>query len=110
MPKPQVEQSVMGEFDIKDRGRGNSCLLCASCQRRKHPTLTSLFLSRRAWGGAEVEWSDTSTCEACGFAFHGRGLSESEVEAYYKDYRDENVLSASETFASRFTRAPSTTT
>jgi SAM-dependent methyltransferase len=39
-----------------------------------------------------VEWSRTNKCQACGFAFHARGLSEIEITNYYSGYRDENYF------------------
>jgi SAM-dependent methyltransferase len=77
-------------MNIKNRGEANKCLVCGG-STRKQTTLTSKFLSTRAWGG-DVEWSDTSKCLECGFTFHGRGLSTEEVESYYKSYRDEKYF------------------
>jgi SAM-dependent methyltransferase len=54
-------------------------------------TLTSKFLSKRAWDGP-IELSRTNKCSYCGFAFHARGLSESEVSNYYSNYRDEKYF------------------
>jgi SAM-dependent methyltransferase len=89
-------------MNIKDRGDDLKCLCCDGKIDRK-PTLTSFFLSKRAWGG-EAEWSTTSKCRFCGFAFHGRGLSENEVAKYYLNYRDDTYFTdrnASEPFYTR---------
>ena len=77
-------------MNIKNRGEANKCLLCGG-PTREQTTLTSKFLSTRAWGGV-IEWSDTNYCLECGFTFHGRGLSTEEVKSYYKSYRDEKYF------------------
>ena len=89
-------------MDYKDRGRDGLCLCCGGITA-KQTTLTSKFFSMRAWGGG-IEWSNTSQCPRCGFAFHGRGLSQEEIQSYYKSYRDENYFlgrNASEPFYTR---------
>ena len=74
------------ELNVVKRESSGSCLCCES-SIVSQLTLTSEFLSRRAWGGAP-EWSTTSNCVKCGFSFHGRGLTEIEVNNYYLNYRD----------------------
>lgn len=69
----------------------NGQCLCCGLEIGSQNSLTSLFLSRRAWGG-DVEPSMTHRCKSCDFAFHGRGLTEEEVGHYYKNYRDENYF------------------
>ena len=78
-------------MDEKNRGSSNKCLLCSSDKLTKQTTLTSLFLSKRAWGGS-IEWSDTNRCLKCGFIFHGRGLTSQEIENYYTNYRDQKYF------------------
>lgn len=73
-------------LNILNRAERGRCLCCEG-EIETQPTLTSAFLSERAWGGS-VELSTTSRCSSCGFAFHGRGLSPQEVSNYYSGYRD----------------------
>jgi SAM-dependent methyltransferase len=77
-------------MNYKDRGSQGVCLCCGGVIK-SWSTLTSAFLSMRSWGGA-VERSHTYRCSTCGFAFHGRGLSDAEVSTYYQSYRDEQYF------------------
>jgi len=60
--------------------------------------------SKRAWGG-DVEYTSTYMCGSCGFAFHGRGLSELEVRNYYSGYRDDEYYAERHNYEPFYTRA-----
>jgi|GEM_PF-1689579 len=90
-------------LDAKNRAANGTCLCCGAAVVTQ-PTLTSPFLSARAWGGP-VEWSTTSRCTACGFAFHGRGLTPAEVSRYYRGYRDETYFRDRNRFEPFYTKS-----
>ncbi len=77
-------------MNIKNRGEDGACLCCGGELNRKL-SLTSEFISKRAWGG-EIEYSYTNKCKNCGFAFHSRGLLDEEISKYYLNYRDEQYF------------------
>jgi SAM-dependent methyltransferase len=89
-------------MDVLDRAKEGRCLCCLA-DVKTQPTLTSAFLSHRAWGGG-VEWSSTSKCTECGFAFHGRGLRADEVASYYRGYRDEEYFRSRNSYEPFYTR------
>ena len=89
-------------MNVLDRAAEGLCLCCRAPVKTQ-PTLTSAFLSARAWGGI-VDWSTTSKCPECGFAFHGRGLSDAEVANYYRNYRDEEYFRARNSYEPFYTR------
>ena len=64
----------------------DGCLCCGSTKLDAQTTLTSLFLSRRAWGGTPVK-TLLYRCLDCGFRFYERGLSDDEVRSLYRRYR-----------------------
>ena len=63
-----------------------NCTCCLSTNIRSESTLTSLFLSRAAWGGPP-ERTNLLYCRECGFRTYERPLHESESKRYYSDYR-----------------------
>lgn len=89
-------------MNILDRAADGRCLCCIA-DIETQATLTSAFLSQRAWGGG-IEWSTTSKCPVCNFAFHGRGLSDEEVSKYYQGYRDEEYFRGRNSFEPFYTR------
>jgi SAM-dependent methyltransferase len=78
------------KVNVKNRGEDGACLCCGEELHRKL-SLTSEFISKRAWGG-EIEYSYINKCKNCGFAFHSRGLSDEEISKYYLNYRDEQYF------------------
>lgn len=69
----------------------DGCLCCGSPRLESDQTLTSLFLSRKAWGGRpEPTW--IHRCPACDFRFYDRGLSDAEAQAFYDTYRTADYL------------------
>jgi len=89
-------------MNVLNRAEEGQCLCCLG-KVTTHATLTSAFLSQRAWGGG-VEWSSTSKCRRCGFAFHGRGLRPEEAASYYRGYRDEEYFRARNSHEPFYTR------
>lgn len=74
--------------------KSNKHLSCLCCQGRNltaEPTLTSLFLSRAAWGGPS-EMTDLLYCHDCGFRTYRRHLSSAEAKRYYSDYRGDRYV------------------
>ena len=67
------------------------CLCCGSPRLQREATVISPFLAKRGWNGKpELTW--IMFCDACGFRFYDRGLSESDANRYYGNYRDESYL------------------
>lgn len=71
----------------KNRG-SDGCLCCGSPRLESEATLTSLFLSRRAWQGPP-EMTRMHHCRDCGFRFYERGLSDAEAASLYARYRSD---------------------
>lgn len=67
------------------------CLCCESHQVSVEPTLTSLFLSRAAWGG-KPEITNLLYCRDCGFRTFQRMLSVAEANHYYQNYRGDDYI------------------
>ena len=72
----------------KDRGSGG-CLCCGSTTLENEPTLTSLFLSRKAWHGPP-ELTRIHRCRDCDFRFYERALSDREARNLYEGYRSDD--------------------
>src|SRR5205085_58697 len=65
-------------------------------------TLTSGFLSRKAWNGPP-EQTKVHRCPACDFRFHDRGLSDREATSFYDGYRTDRYLEERRTYEPFYT-------
>lgn len=63
------------------------CLCCGNPKLRHETTLVSGFLAERAWNGPP-ELTKIAFCDECGFRFFERGLSRTEADKLYLNYRD----------------------
>lgn len=80
------------------------CLCCGHQILTVETTLISGFLAERIWR-KPPELTRIAFCNHCGFRFFKRGLSNEEVSALYKNYRDNEYFRARNHWEPFYTRA-----
>lgn len=85
------------------------CLCCGTLNLRSKSTRTSPFLTLRAGLSSTFDSLSIPTsflsCPTCGFIFYDRGLSDSEAQRYYRDYRSEEYFQTRHFFEPFYTRS-----